>query len=107
MIQAVGCDVPNAKQGLRVMGARRRRMDGPGVTVDTQCAGSILRRIRLRAGVKNVPETPASIRYRANVAEAIWPIFVGMAAGKGDAFPPPGALCEMVLSGQGPAAVVL
>ena len=42
----MGCDIPNAVWGLRVIGAHRRRTGGPGVTADTRCAGSIPRRIR-------------------------------------------------------------
>ena len=61
VIQAVGCNVPNAKTGLWVMGARRGRTGGPGVAVDVRCAGSIPWCIRLRAGTENVPETPAVV----------------------------------------------
>ena len=48
-IQAVGCDIPNAAWWCwRVTDAHRCRMGGPGVTVDTRCAGSVLRRIPCR-----------------------------------------------------------
>ena len=67
MIQAVERGIPNAAWGLRVIGARRCRMGGPGMTVDIRCrdrssgvseifhAGSFLHRRTLSAerGIPN------------------------------------------------------
>ena len=42
VIQAVGCDIPNAVWGLRVISAQRCRTGGPGATFGMRCVISAL-----------------------------------------------------------------